>query len=56
MKNCIEEQTNTSSGTGDYSKPIVLQRKRKLTFCRQCGSITIDKCKQCGKNKEGENG
>ncbi len=55
MKKLIQEVTNTSVGTGNYSKPIALLKRKKLIQCKICGGIAIDKCQKCkdGKDKNG---
>jgi len=55
MKKLIQEVTNTSVGTGNYSKPIALLKRKKLIQCEICGGIAIDKCQKCkdGKDKNG---
>jgi len=50
----LNETTTASSGTGDYSKPITLQKRRKLIQCDKCGGIYIDKCSLCNKSKTEE--
>ena len=55
MKKLIQEVTNTSVGVGNYSKPIVLLKRKKLIQCKFCGGIAIDKCQKC-KDRKGKNG
>lgn len=48
MKKLIET-TTAAKGTGDYSPPLELKKKRKLVYCRNCNKIIIDKCPDCKK-------
>ena len=55
MKKLIQEVTNTSVGTGDYSKPLAMLKRKKLIYCKKCGGIAIDKCQRC-EDRKGEDG